>query len=132
AEFATFLGLGAYFRDGWTLVAVAVAAFGSLMVSYTRARAEGLGLDLRVGGAQRPERFVLLGFGAWLSDLAAHLGCGPAGRSSQVVLQAAIVLLAALSSWTALTRGRHAVRADRKSTRLNSSHVAISYAVCCL
>jgi CDP-diacylglycerol--glycerol-3-phosphate 3-phosphatidyltransferase len=115
AEFATFVGLGAYFRDGWALLAVAVAAFASLMVSYTRARAEGLGLDLRVGGAQRPERFVILGFGAWLSDLTAHLACGLGGPRTQVVLEAAVVLLAALSSWTALTRGRHAVRAlDRR------------------
>src|SRR5256885_4698720 len=29
-------------------------------------------------------------------------------------------------------RHRHAVRADRKSTRLNSSHLVISYAVFCL
>src|SRR5262249_43645960 len=76
AEFATFVGLGAYFRDSWVLLAVAVAAFGSQMVSYARARAEGLGLEMRVGGVQRPERYVLLGFGAWISDLVAHLSCG--------------------------------------------------------
>src|SRR5262249_12555751 len=80
AEFATFLGLGAYLRASWLLLAVVIAAFSSLMVSYTRARAEGLGLDLRQGGAQRPERFVILGFGGWVSSLEAHLGCPLLGR----------------------------------------------------
>jgi CDP-diacylglycerol--glycerol-3-phosphate 3-phosphatidyltransferase len=36
---------------------------GSLMVSYARARAEGLGLDCSVGWLQRPERILLLGLG---------------------------------------------------------------------
>lgn len=40
-----------------------VVIVGSLMVSYTRARAEGLGLDCEVGFAPRPERIVLLGVG---------------------------------------------------------------------
>jgi phosphatidylglycerophosphate synthase len=111
AEFATFVGLGAFFRDSWVLLAVAVAAFGSLMVSYTRARAEGLGLELRQGSAQRPERYVVLGFGAWISDLAVHFGCGGGERPAHGVLAAAVVVLAALSGWTALDRARHAVRA---------------------
>lgn len=43
---------------------------GSIMVSYTRARAEGLGLHGKVGILQRPERLILLGialiFSGWL------------------------------------------------------------------
>src|SRR5439155_26297949 len=38
---------------------------------------------------------------------------------------------AARATWTPSTQSR-TLRADRKSTRLNSSHVAISYAVFCL
>ena len=117
AEFATFVGVGAFFRDSWVLLAVALAAFGSQMVSYTRARAEGLGLDLRVGGAQRPERYVLLGFGAWVSDLVAHVACGLTGRRTQIVLELAIVLLAALSVWTALERSARAVRGLGREAR---------------
>jgi len=108
AEFATFLGLGAFFREGWLLAAVAVACFGSLMVSYTRARAEGLGVDLRLGSVQRPERYVILGFGGWLDGLVAHLTCPLLGHPTHVVLAAAVVLLAGLSTWTALQRARHA------------------------
>lgn len=43
---------------------------GSIMVSYTRARAEGLGLHGKVGILQRPERLIILGialiFSGWL------------------------------------------------------------------
>ncbi len=111
AEFATFVGLGAFFGASWVLLVVAIAAFASQMVSYTRARAEGLGVALRLGGTQRPERYVVLGFGAWISDLVAHLACGLGGQPTQVVLEAAIVVLAALSLWTALERSAHAARA---------------------
>ena len=108
AEFATFVGLGAFFRDTWVLFVVALAAFGSLMVSYTRARAEGLGIELQLGRAQRPERYVILGFGGFISGLLAHLRCSEPGPAGHGVLAAAIVLLAILSTWTALTRARHA------------------------
>lgn len=110
AEFATFLGLGFFFRQSWVCVAVVLAAFASLMVSYTRARAEGLGLALTVGRAQRPERYVLLGFGAWGSGLAAHLACPLLGRPTHAVLAAAVVLLAIVSLATAVERARHAAR----------------------
>lgn len=43
------------------LVLLAILALvGSFMVSYTRARAEGLGIECRVGWLERPERIVLL------------------------------------------------------------------------
>jgi CDP-diacylglycerol--glycerol-3-phosphate 3-phosphatidyltransferase len=44
------------------LLAYAVAV-GSLLISYARARAEGLGLDGKVGIAPRPERVLILGAG---------------------------------------------------------------------
>jgi len=114
AEFATFVGLGAFFRDGPMLLVVAVACFGSLMVSYTRARAEGLGLTMNLGRAQRPERYVLLGFGAWISGLVAHFACPLLGRPSHTVLAATVAVLAVISAWTAIERARHVVRALRR------------------
>ncbi len=66
SEAAVFLGLLAlYTREGHAtevLLTYAVVV-GSLMVSYTRARAEGLGLRCEVGWLQRPERIALLGLG---------------------------------------------------------------------
>jgi CDP-diacylglycerol--glycerol-3-phosphate 3-phosphatidyltransferase len=46
----------------WGVLSVTaiLALVGSFMVSYTRARAEGLGLDCKVGWFERPERLVLL------------------------------------------------------------------------
>ncbi|MEM8906663.1 MAG: CDP-alcohol phosphatidyltransferase family protein [Bacteroidota bacterium] len=41
-----------------------VAMIGSVMVSYTRARAEGLGVECSVGLMQRPERILLIGLSA--------------------------------------------------------------------
>lgn len=43
-----------------------VAMIGSIMVSYTRARAEGLGVDCSVGIMQRPERILIVGLSAVL------------------------------------------------------------------
>lgn len=111
AEFATFVGLGVlYHREGWMLFVVAVAAFGSQMVSYVRARAEGLGVAMGTGRAQRPERYVLLGFGSVLAGIVGHLGC-PQGRPGHGVLSACVIALAVASVWTSLERGRHAARA---------------------
>lgn len=68
-ESALFSGIGLFFLQGGVAaehltVAVAacfVALAASLLVSYARARAEGLGLTCKVGLAQRAERVLLLG-----------------------------------------------------------------------
>ncbi len=65
AESFTFLGLVAFFAHSrlWEL-ATAGALSGSLLVSYTRARGEALGVSNTGGVMQRAERLVLLGLGA--------------------------------------------------------------------
>ncbi|HLQ66882.1 MAG TPA: CDP-alcohol phosphatidyltransferase family protein [Candidatus Limnocylindrales bacterium] len=53
--------------DGHTLAVLALATLVlSFLVSYTRARAEGLGLDCKVGIMERPERLLVLLAGAFL------------------------------------------------------------------
>ncbi len=53
--------------DGHTLAVLALATLIlSFLVSYTRARAEGLGLDCKVGIMERPERLLVLLAGALL------------------------------------------------------------------
>jgi CDP-diacylglycerol---glycerol-3-phosphate 3-phosphatidyltransferase len=47
----------------WMIVLLFVAAIGSLMVSYAKARAEGLGLECKTGLLARPERVVILAIG---------------------------------------------------------------------
>ena len=71
SEIVVFLGIFSLYGGGhpdfplpWMVYVVAAAMAGSLMVSYTRARAEALGLDCKVGLMQRPERVVLVGVAA--------------------------------------------------------------------
>jgi CDP-diacylglycerol--glycerol-3-phosphate 3-phosphatidyltransferase len=47
----------------WIVVLAYIAALSSLMVSYARARAEGLGMSLKSGLMARPERVLVLGAG---------------------------------------------------------------------
>ena len=66
AEIAIFIGLAVYFQGTATLYGAVLALTGSLMVSYVRARAEGLGAACQGGLLQRPERFIILLLGALL------------------------------------------------------------------
>jgi CDP-diacylglycerol--glycerol-3-phosphate 3-phosphatidyltransferase len=65
AEIAVFIGLAALYRDSIVLFAVMLALCGSLMVSYVKARAEGLGFSCDTGLLQRPERLVIIMIGAF-------------------------------------------------------------------
>lgn len=101
SEIVVFLGLlslynghGRVFADVWMVYVIFAAMGGSLMVSYTRARAQGLGLDCKVGLMQRPERVVLLGVGS----LAFGLDWNGA------VLKGVIVVVAVLTNLTAIQR----------------------------
>ena len=64
AEIAVFIGLAVLFRDTATLYGVMLALGGSLVVSYVRARAEGLGSECEGGMLQRPERLIIILLGA--------------------------------------------------------------------
>lgn len=72
AEWIMFLGFGLFarFQAGWTMeLGVFIALMGSVMVSYTRARVEGLQGPPLGGLFQRPERIVTLGVGALIVGL---------------------------------------------------------------
>lgn len=64
SESVTFLALAYYYSrrpsTRTELVLILVILVGSLMVSYTKARAEGLNVEIKAGLLQRPERVVLL------------------------------------------------------------------------
>jgi phosphatidylglycerophosphate synthase len=62
-ELAVFAGYLWLMHDSAWLLAVFAALSASLMVSYTRARAEALGVELRDGMMQRAERIVLVSGG---------------------------------------------------------------------
>jgi CDP-diacylglycerol--glycerol-3-phosphate 3-phosphatidyltransferase len=76
SEFVMFLGILAYFiirNDRLMAIVVFGALCGSVMVSYSRARAESLGFEARAGLMQRPERIVFLGLGALIHPVAFKL-----------------------------------------------------------
>jgi CDP-diacylglycerol--glycerol-3-phosphate 3-phosphatidyltransferase len=89
----------------WAAVALTavVALVGSFMVSYTRARAEGLGVECKVGWFGRPERLMLL-------IVAGLFGVGP-------VMPAALLLLVILSFSTAVQRVAHVWKNTRAAGR---------------
>jgi CDP-diacylglycerol--glycerol-3-phosphate 3-phosphatidyltransferase len=63
AEAAVYGGLVVYYAGAptpWGVEAAFSAAIGSLMVSYARARAEGLGVECRAGLFARPERIAVI------------------------------------------------------------------------
>ncbi len=67
SDVALFFGLLVYYARGNRFFYVVLAAFvmtASLMVSYTRARAEALIGECKVGFMERPERIVLILIGA--------------------------------------------------------------------
>ena len=54
-------------------IATYAAILGSVMVSYVRARAEGLGIECKVGLLQRPERVVITALAAIASGATGNL-----------------------------------------------------------
>lgn len=79
------------------------ALVGSLMVSYVRARAEGLGLECKVGLMQRPERVVLTALGAIFCGVFA--GCR--AFDPMLILIVPMGAIALLANLTAFARLAH-------------------------
>ena len=66
SESLVLVGLYWYYRDSWFGLLAVVALVFSLMVSYVRARAEGVGRECKVGLFERPVRVLVLLFGAFV------------------------------------------------------------------
>lgn len=92
--------------DSTAATAVVLAVTGSIMVSYTRARAEALGIECKVGIASRAVRVVIISVGLFLADLTIS-------GTELWVLKAAIYVLTVMSLFTMLQRINH-VRVQSK------------------
>ena len=100
SELFTLFGIAIYFLlDGWigSGVVTFLAMVGSVMVSYVRARAEGIGIECKVGFMQRPERVVVTSIGAIFCGIYANLW----------VLSVPMMLIAVLANITAFWRVWH-------------------------
>ncbi len=113
-----------------------IAMIGSMMVSYTRARAEGLGIECKDGLMQRPERIVLIGVSA--------IACGIAGEyiggdwkwyisgvkfhvlETMSIFTLPLTLMAVLTNITAINRLRSSKKAlDAKDALVKASKTSV-------
>jgi len=85
--------------DDFAAAMCVVAVLGSLMVSYTRARAEALGVECKVGLATRPVRVVILSVGLIFAK--------GAGLGDFELLAPAVYVIAALTIFTTFQRVWH-------------------------
>ena len=89
------------YEQSWMIILVFMATVGSFMVSYAKARAEGLGLECKTGLLARPERVVILAIGLLVG-----------------AVFWALVILAVFSNVTAIERIVHVWRTARQPVRL--------------
>jgi CDP-diacylglycerol--glycerol-3-phosphate 3-phosphatidyltransferase len=106
AELVVFAGLAVYYRHDWALYVVMLASVGSIMVSYTRARGEALGVEVNIGTMQRPERLFYLGVISGLSPIVETL-FGHGALPPFVPVVVALALLGASANVTAIRRITH-------------------------
>ena len=95
-----------------------IALIGSMMVSYTRARAEGLGIECKGGLMQRPERVVIMGLAALLCGISSHyiggdfkisVPCVPIHIfETMSIFTLPITIMAVLTNITAISRIKQA------------------------
>jgi CDP-diacylglycerol--glycerol-3-phosphate 3-phosphatidyltransferase len=97
--------LGTFEQPTWPVLAAFGALSGSFLVSYARARAEGIGLNASVGLAPRTERLVLVIIGVAL----AGLGFGQ-------ILVAILVAITLLTVATVIQRISHVWRLSQAPT----------------
>ncbi len=110
-EGVVLTAIAAYFAttgDALAVGAVVIAVIGSFMVSYTRARAEALGIDCKVGVATRPWRVTIISAGLVFAK--------GAGVLDLELLEPAVYVLAALTTVTALQRVLHVRRGLHESS----------------
>lgn len=107
AELAVFLGLLVYYmgQNNWlAAILIFCAASGSVMVSYTKARAEGLGLEAKVGMLTRFERYVIIALALVFN-----------------IPMVMLWIISILANFTALQRFGHVYRQTRLSVDGKSS-----------
>lgn len=117
SELVLFLGICYYLISHhyfYSSLFAFIAMIGSLMVSYTRARAEGLGVECKEGLMQRPERVITIGVTAIACGVTAYFIGGEykiylPGTRIQVfetisVFTIPLTIMAVLTNYTAFKR----------------------------
>jgi len=100
SEAAILLGISAFYLFNpvayfaWIVLLIGVAILGSFLVSYVRARAEGIGLNCEVGIFTRTERVIILALGLLFSGI-------------PMILVIVIAIIAIMSCVTVVQRMAH-------------------------
>ena len=113
SELVTLIGISIWLSNAgyvWGSIITYVALIGSIMVSYVRARAEGLGIECKVGLMQRPERVVLTAVGLIFTGIFADTK----SFDPVLILIVPLFLIAVLANLTAFWRIIHCYRQLRK------------------
>lgn len=125
SEAFIYLGLLSFFQGTVYIYVVFLILVSTTMVSYTRARAEGLGVKCEVGIMQRTERVVYLGvlsiFNYPGNLVTSALGYQP----DNYLLKLALLIMLVFSSYTAVQRMFH-VMSDLKSREKTNEPAADS------
>ena len=108
-ELVTLGGICFFLNDtGYATGAIITfaALVGSIMVSYVRARAEGLDIECKVGFMQRPERVVVTSLSAIICGLVGHNTVFPS-FDPMLILIVAMGIIAVFANLTAFARIAH-------------------------
>lgn len=109
-RYCELLVLGAvsfYFiqRDSLTGALITfIALIGSIMVSYIRARAEGLGVECKIGFMQRPERVVLTSLSIMATGIVGVSIYPDSNFNPDIILIIAMLIIAVFANLTAFAR----------------------------
>ncbi|PKN56614.1 MAG: CDP-alcohol phosphatidyltransferase [Deltaproteobacteria bacterium HGW-Deltaproteobacteria-14] len=117
SDAALLVGLAWYYRGSWVLLATLVAIVSSHLVSYVRARGEGLGVSVRDGWLGRPERVVILGLTVALSPAIAALQEPLSAHPMHWLAVAGVLIVAVGATLTAAVRFIHLL------ARLDTRHL---------
>ena len=95
-----------------------LALVGSIMVSYVRARAEGLDIECKIGFMQRPERVVVTSVAALAAGITGLSLPATSTFDPNIILVVAMAIIAIFANMTAVARIAHC---ERELARKNSS-----------
>ncbi len=112
-ELVTLGGICFFLNDtGYSTGAIITfaALVGSIMVSYVRARAEGLDIECKVGFMQRPERVVVTSLAAIICGFVGHNVENPS-FDPMMILIVAMGIIAVFANLTAFARIAHCRKA---------------------
>ncbi len=109
SDVLVFLGLLLFLNQPYIDILIIMAITGSLMTSYTRARAEGLGYSCKVGIMQRPERVTYIAAASVFDGIFGG-AISKAVNIDHALVIGAILFVAVMSNITVLQRIMHVRR----------------------